>query len=274
MVGLPEAAINLSQAVILLASSPKSNASYMAYENAINDLRSHKIDDMPDHLKDSHYSGAKNLGHGIDYKYPHAYGGYVKQQYLPDNLYKEGVKYYNPTTNGSEASFKKYLDDNGKATFTLTDFYEFAKDAGATEEILKLILEEKDRIRQELVGTIQTEEGTSATISVPVGFYIDSSNKKFYNASGQEVSPVEEINKQVDALEVEGGSLIDYQIGFNAELPDSPYEFEGQYYSYEALMDMLKTRLGLSSESKEEQNQTEVVSADVIIEPKKIDLFT
>ena len=110
MVGLPEAAINLSQAVILLASSPKSNASYMAYENAINDLRSHKIDDMPDHLKDSHYSGAKNLGHGIDYKYPHAYGGYVKQQYLPDNLYKEGVKYYNPTTNGSEASFKKYLE--------------------------------------------------------------------------------------------------------------------------------------------------------------------
>lgn len=110
MVGMPEAAINLSQAVILLASSPKSNASYMAYENAISDLRSRKIDDMPDHLKDSHYSGAKKLGHGLDYKYPHAYGGYVKQQYLPDNLYKEGVKYYNPTTNGSEASFKKYLE--------------------------------------------------------------------------------------------------------------------------------------------------------------------
>ena len=110
MVGMPEAAINLSQAVILLASSPKSNASYMAYENAISDLRSRKIDDMPDHLKDSHYSGAKKLGHGLDYKYPHAYGGYVKQQYLPDNLYKEGVKYYNPTANGSEASFKKYLE--------------------------------------------------------------------------------------------------------------------------------------------------------------------
>ncbi|MBQ4650591.1 MAG: replication-associated recombination protein A [Firmicutes bacterium] len=110
MVGLPEAAINLSQAVILLASSPKSNASYSAYDAAITDLRSRKIDDVPDHLKDSHYSGAKNLGHGIDYKYPHAFGGYVKQQYLPDNLYKEGVKYYNPTTNGSEASFKKYLE--------------------------------------------------------------------------------------------------------------------------------------------------------------------
>ena len=110
MVGMPEAAINLSQAVILPATSPKSNASYMAYEAAMGDLRSRKIDDMPDHLKDSHYSGAKNLGHGLDYKYPHAYSGYVKQQYLPDNLYKEGVKYYNPTSNGSEASFKKYLE--------------------------------------------------------------------------------------------------------------------------------------------------------------------
>ncbi|MBR1990266.1 MAG: replication-associated recombination protein A [Firmicutes bacterium] len=110
MVGLPEAAINLSQAVIVLASSPKSNSAISAYEAAMGDLRSRKIDDVPDHLKDSHYSGAKNLGHGLDYKYPHAYGGYVKQQYLPDNLYKEGVKYYNPTTNGSEASFKKYLE--------------------------------------------------------------------------------------------------------------------------------------------------------------------
>jgi len=110
MVGLPEAAINLSQAVIVLASSPKSNSAISAYEAAMGDLRSRKIDDVPDYLKDSHYSGAKNLGHGLDYKYPHAYGGYVKQQYLPDNLYKEGVKYYNPTTNGSEASFKKYLE--------------------------------------------------------------------------------------------------------------------------------------------------------------------
>ncbi len=110
MVGLPEAAINLSQAVIVLASSPKSNSAISAYEAAMGDLRSRRIDDVPDHLKDSHYSGAKNLGHGLDYKYPHAYGGYVKQQYLPDNLYKDGVKYYNPTTNGSEASFKKYLE--------------------------------------------------------------------------------------------------------------------------------------------------------------------
>ena len=104
MVGLPEAAINLSQAVILLASAPKSNASYMAYNAAMEDLHRRQIDDVPPHLKDSHYSGAAKLGFGQSYKYPHAYGGYVKQQYLPDNLYKEGVKYYKPTENGSEVT--------------------------------------------------------------------------------------------------------------------------------------------------------------------------
>lgn len=110
MVGLPEAAINLSQAVILLASSPKSNRSNEAYMAAMSDLKSRKIDDVPDHLKDSHFGGAKGLGRGQGYKYPHAYGGYVQQQYLPDNLYNEGKRYYEPTTNGQEVSFKRYLD--------------------------------------------------------------------------------------------------------------------------------------------------------------------
>ena len=110
MVGLPEAKLNLAQAVILLASCPKSNSASAAIEAAIADLNSRKIDDVPPHLCDSHYSGAAKRGHGIGYKYPHAYGGYVKQQYLPDNLYREGVKYYNPTENGSEGAFKKFLE--------------------------------------------------------------------------------------------------------------------------------------------------------------------
>lgn len=110
MVGFPEAVINLGQAVILLASAPKSNAAYEAYLKAAEDLKRKKIDDVPDHLKDAHYKGAKDLGLGQGYKYPHAYGGYVEQQYLPDNLYKEGVRYYEPTSNGSEASFKKFLE--------------------------------------------------------------------------------------------------------------------------------------------------------------------
>lgn len=110
MVGLPEAAINLAQAVVLLASAPKSNASCMALEAAMHDIKTRKIDDVPPHLKDSHYKGANDLGYGQGYKYPHAFGGYVEQQYLPDNLYREGVKYYKPTENGSEAAFKKYLE--------------------------------------------------------------------------------------------------------------------------------------------------------------------
>lgn len=109
MVGLPEAGIILSQAVILLASSPKSNKVYQAYEEALGDLKKEKIDDIPLHLKDSHYKGAVKMGIGTGYKYPHAYGGYVKQQYLPDNLYKAKRKYYEPTSNGNEKSFKQFL---------------------------------------------------------------------------------------------------------------------------------------------------------------------
>lgn len=110
MVGYPEASVNLAQAVILLASAPKSNAAFMAYQKAAEDLRARKIDDVPDHLKDAHYKGAKEMGLGSEYKYPHAFGGYVQQQYLPDNLYREGIKYYEPTSNGSEGSFKKFLE--------------------------------------------------------------------------------------------------------------------------------------------------------------------
>ena len=114
MVGMPEAVINLSHAVILLASAPKSNSAYMAYDAALTDIKNKKIDDVPAHLKVSHYNGAKTMGFGVEYKYPHAYGGYVKQQYLPDNLYREGVKYYKPTDNGSESSFKRYLESLDK----------------------------------------------------------------------------------------------------------------------------------------------------------------
>lgn len=114
MVGFPEARIMLSQAVILLASSPKSNSGICAIDMALEDLKSRKIDDIPAHLKDTHYSGAEKLGRGIGYKYPHEFGGWVEQQYLPDNLYKEGVKYYNPSDHGQEAAFKNYLDNLGK----------------------------------------------------------------------------------------------------------------------------------------------------------------
>ncbi|MDO4553137.1 MAG: replication-associated recombination protein A [Bacillota bacterium] len=110
MVGLPEARINLAQAVVLLASCPKSNSVITAIDEAAADLRKKDVDDVPDHLKDSHYAGAQKRGLGIGYKYPHAYGGYVQQQYLPDNLYREGVRYYRPTENGKEGAFKRFLE--------------------------------------------------------------------------------------------------------------------------------------------------------------------
>lgn len=114
MIGLPEARINLTHAVILLASCPKSNSAVTAIEKAASDIQRKNIDDVPDHLKDSHYSGARKRGLGTGYKYPHAYGGYVKQQYLPDNLYREGARYYEPTENGKEGAFKRFLESLDK----------------------------------------------------------------------------------------------------------------------------------------------------------------
>ena len=109
MVGFPEAGIILAEAVVLLASSPKSNKSYEAFQKAMSDIRNKEIDPVPDHLRDSHYKGAIDKGYGKEYLYPHAYGGYVKQQYLPNNLFKSGAKYYFPTENGAEKGFAAYL---------------------------------------------------------------------------------------------------------------------------------------------------------------------
>ena len=109
MTGFPEARINLAQAVILLSSSPKSNSCITAIDSAIGDLRKRKTDDVPRHLMDSHYQGAAKRGVG-GYKYPHDYGGYVDQQYLPDDLYREGKRYYHPTENGKEGAFKRFLE--------------------------------------------------------------------------------------------------------------------------------------------------------------------
>ncbi len=81
-VGMPEARIPLAQATIYVAKAPKSNACYRAIEAALKDIENEQIQEVPDHLKDSHYPGAKRLGHGEGYKYPHDYGGYVEQDYM------------------------------------------------------------------------------------------------------------------------------------------------------------------------------------------------
>ena len=97
MVGFPEARIILSEAACYVALAPKSNSAYLAIDAAIADVRHKDCGQVPDHLKDSHYSGASKLGHGNTYKYAHNYpNGYIKQQYLPtplmDATYYNGIK--------------------------------------------------------------------------------------------------------------------------------------------------------------------------------------
>lgn len=107
--GLPEAQIPLAEAVILLATAPKSNSAVMAIGKAMADIEKTDTGDIPAHIKDAHYSGALKLGHGTEYKYPHSYPNhYVEQQYLPDNI--RDTKYYEYGDNKTEMAAKAYWD--------------------------------------------------------------------------------------------------------------------------------------------------------------------
>ncbi len=108
-VGMPEGRIPLAEAVVYLATAPKSNAAYMALDAAIADVRAGKIGRVPKHLRDAHYAGAKKLGHGKGYKYSHDYDhGVTEQQYLPDELFS--TTYYHPTENGNERDVKARVE--------------------------------------------------------------------------------------------------------------------------------------------------------------------
>ena len=105
--GFPEARIPLAQAVIFLATSPKSNSAICAIDAALADVRAGKGATVPADLRDSHYGGAEKLGHGKGYKYPHSYeNNYVKQQYLPDDI-KDAV-YYCYGNNKFEKATEEY----------------------------------------------------------------------------------------------------------------------------------------------------------------------
>ncbi|GAA4193384.1 replication-associated recombination protein A [Gryllotalpicola kribbensis] len=100
-IGMPEGRIPLAQATVHLATAPKSNASYMALDAALADVRAGRAGRVPKHLRDAHYAGAKKLGHGKGYVYPHDDElGVVTQQYLPDSL--KNAEYYRPTDHGNE----------------------------------------------------------------------------------------------------------------------------------------------------------------------------
>ncbi|WP_312908543.1 replication-associated recombination protein A [Tissierella praeacuta] len=108
VIGMPEGRIPLAQAAVYIAAAPKSNAVYVGINSALKDIREKEIGKVPTHLKDGSYPGAKNLGNGIGYKYPHDYeGAFVQQQYLPTELIDK--KYYVPTENGYEKEIKERL---------------------------------------------------------------------------------------------------------------------------------------------------------------------
>jgi putative ATPase len=101
-IGMPEGRIPLAEAVVYLATAPKSPASYRALDEAIADVKAGRAGQVPLHLRDAHYPGAKGLGHGEGYRYSHDWPyGVSPQEYLPDTL--TGTTYYRPTANGAES---------------------------------------------------------------------------------------------------------------------------------------------------------------------------
>ena len=108
-IGMPEGRIPLAEATAYLATAAKSNAAYVAIDKAIADVRGGRAGTVPLHLRDAHYAGAKRLGHGKGYVYPHDTDvGVATQQYLPDPL--RGVRYYEPTPRGVERDIRTRLD--------------------------------------------------------------------------------------------------------------------------------------------------------------------
>src|SRR5207244_2349414 len=102
--------LTLSQAVVYIACAPKSNACTLAIGKARDDVKQGRTLQVPAHLRDSHYPGAKTFGHGEGYKYSHNFeGGHVEQEYLPEER-----RYYEPTDRGFEAEFKKRLEARRK----------------------------------------------------------------------------------------------------------------------------------------------------------------
>ena len=109
LIGMPEGRIPLAEAVVYLATAPKSNAAYLGVDAAIGDIRAGRFGRVPTHLRDAHYPGAKRLGHGKGYRYAHdAPQAIAAQQYLPDEL--EGTEYYTPSGRGYERIVAERLE--------------------------------------------------------------------------------------------------------------------------------------------------------------------
>jgi putative ATPase len=113
--GFPEAKLPLAQATLMLALAPKSNSASMAIDMALSELNSVNVGEIPQHLRDSHYGGAKKLGRGLDYQYPHNFdNNFVEQQYLPTELLKK--QYYEAGINKTEQGYHNYWKQIKKLT--------------------------------------------------------------------------------------------------------------------------------------------------------------
>lgn len=106
MIGLPEARIILAQAVTYCATAPKSNASYMGVDSALDDIRNNRVQPVPVFLRDSHYKGSEKLGHGKGYKYPHS----EKNRFADQEYLSVPKKYYIPSEFGYEVKIRERLE--------------------------------------------------------------------------------------------------------------------------------------------------------------------
>jgi len=112
-VGMPEARILLSEAAVMVATSPKSNASYLAIDKALADVENRRTGSVPMHIRNAPAQGMADLGYSVGYKYPHDFPGHVvKQQYLPDDM--AGTVYYEPGENGYERKVREFLSEKDR----------------------------------------------------------------------------------------------------------------------------------------------------------------
>ena len=111
-IGYPEGLIPLSNAIVYVCEAPKSNAACSAYHAAMNDAREVRDDNIPPYLKDNSYGDRQTKAQSKNYKYPHDFGGWVEQQYLPDSL--KNAVFYLPKDNGFEKTVKEIRKRKGK----------------------------------------------------------------------------------------------------------------------------------------------------------------
>ena len=112
-IGMPEAKLSLAQAIIYVCQSPKSNSVVMAIDSAMADVGDYAEEPVPIHLRDTHYSGAEQLGHGVGYKYPHDFPGhYIEQEYAPPSV--KGHVYYQPSDMGQEKNIRETMIRRGQ----------------------------------------------------------------------------------------------------------------------------------------------------------------